>query len=255
MKRPLEDNEPPVNPAIKDQMIALMCPTPLERLRLKLYMAARHAFKMPIACTTYNTKAPYMVFENLEDVLQRLDLAPIKPHLQTDHILRYPLEAPIIDQSRHFAQWAAVWQPVKNDLCAHRTLLIEIGAGFHLLSLRFTPLHGDHTGQKIQLDEATLRHGHDVFNIETGGDSGNNNRDRTRTAQLFATAQATIELIHNDYPLAETALADGVRDTLSGLRAEEQEYLRREQAAEQAAPHLHDCQKARNPGLCKPQEP
>lgn len=255
MKRPLEDNEPALDPALKDLLIAQMCPTWHGRLRLKLYWAARHAFKIPIACTSYNTKAPYMIFESLEDVLQRLDLMQAKPYLQTNHTLRYPVEAPAIDKSRHFAQWAAVWQPVKNDLRAHRTLVVEVGAGFHLLSLKFTPLKDDASGQRMQLDEAILRHGHEVFTIETGRDYGDNSRDRARTAQIFAAAQATIELIHHDYPLAETALADGVRDALSGLRAEEQEYLRREAADAQAVSHLHGHQNGGNPGLYKPQEP
>lgn len=237
MKRPLEDDTP-ANPALTAMLTAAVAPTWYERLGLRLYMAARRAFDAPISCTHYNTNTPCMIFDNVAEIMDRLDLSKITPHLRTDSILRYPVEAPIIDRSPHFAQWALVWEPVRRGpgcppMKAHNTLTVEVGAGLFLLSLTFTPLRDDPFGGKMQLDSLTLRQGHEVFYVRPEiTDSVEETRiNTTRVVELFGTARATIELITDDYPCAEMALADGCRGVAEAMRAEEQAQERAERAA------------------------
>ncbi len=253
MRRPLEE-QPPINPELRDALVATACPTWYERLSLQLYMAARHAFKIPVNVTHFNTKSPYLIFNSLDEVMTLLDLEKVAPRLTRGQILRYPVEAPAIDQSRHFAQWAVVWEPVTNDLCAAQTLKVEVGAGMCLLSLSFTPLAGaaERGGKKMQLDEITLQRGHDAYDIPVGQDGGAYDSDQiARVRQLLMGARETIQMIHDDYPLAETALADATRPVFEHMSAREQEYLRQEAALEADQQR----QNGRNPGLSAPQEP
>lgn len=240
MKRPLEDDTP-ANPALTEMLTAAVAPTWYERFGLKLYMAARRAFDAPIACIHYNTNNPCMIFDNVAEIMDRLDLSKVTPHLQTDHILRYPVEAPIIDPSLHFAQWALVWEPVKREaglapMKARNTLTVEVGAGMFLLSLTFTPLRDDPFSDKMQLDNIRLHHGHDVFYVrpEITESVDETRINTTRVARLFGAARATIELITDDYPCAEMALADGCRSVAEEMRAEEQAHERAELAESQS---------------------
>ena len=260
MKRPLE-SDPPVNPALSDLLTSMIAPSWQERARLKFYMAARRAFNLPLSITHYHATNSCMTFDNLTEIMDRLDLAKITPHLQADRVLRYPPEAPAIDQSRHFAQWALVWEPIDRSgpmpAKAHRTLRIEIGAGMHMLSLTFTPLRQDSFSDKMQLDDLTVYHGHDVYDLPLDiTESLEETRTNVgRVARLFGTARATIEMMHDDYPLAETALADGCRPVLDDLREEALACQRREEAEERAAANPQIPQNGGNPGLYKPQEP
>lgn len=246
MKRPLEER-PPINPELKAALTAQVCPTWYERLSLQLYMAARQAFNMPLNVIYHNTSTPYLIFNSREEIMTLLDLEKVTPHLARGQILRYPLEAPDIDPSRHFAQWAVVWEPVTNDLCAARTLKVEVGAGFCLLSLTFTPLAGStaHGDREMKLDEIILQHGHNAYDIPVGHDDGEHDSEQlARVRQLLWGARATIELIHDDYPLAETTLESATHPVFEHMRAREQDYLRAEAA-----------QNVRNPGFPQPQEP
>lgn len=249
MKRPLEE-QPPINPELKNTLMAMAFPTWYERLSLQLYMAARHAFKIPLPVTCFNTPDPYMVFDSLDEIMTLLDLNKITQHLTRDNILRYPLTAPDIDPTRHFAQWAVVWEPVVNDLCAVRTLKVDVGAGFCLLSLTFTPLQNvsERAGKKMQLDKIILQYGHDAYDVLVGRENGvYNSVTAHHVMQLFTAARTTIALIHDDYPLAETTLTSTTQPIFEQLRARVQEYLHAE-AAEEA-------QNGGNTGFPRLQEP
>lgn len=240
MKRPLEDDTY-ANPALAEILTTAVAPTWYERLGLKLYMAARRAFDAPLSCTHYNTRNPCLIFDNVAEIMDRLDLAKITPHLHTDRKLRYPVEAPVIDPSRHFAQWAVVWEPVRRHpglapMKDGKTLKVEVGAGMYLLSLTFTPLRDNPFGDAMQLDSLTLHQGHDVFHLtpEISESVDETRINTTRVAQLFGAARATIELITDDYPCAEMALADGCRGVVEEMRAEEQAQDRAQRAADAA---------------------
>lgn len=239
MQRPLENTSVALSPALENFLISQKCGSWHSRLHLKLYMAARRAFKLPLSDTYFNTRDPYLVFDSLDDIMTRLDLAKITPHLQGDRILRHPPEAPEIDPSQHFAQWAVVWEPVHNGLRAARTLKVDVGAGFCLLSLSFTPLRATSmtADKRMQLDEIMLRHGHDLYDVPAGrtGPGDDDPVDPGHAVQMFAAACATISLIHADYPLAESTLHEATRPVFDYMCAREQEYLRQEEAEERAA--------------------
>lgn len=226
MKRPLVDDFE-LAPAARQLLVHAVYPTWRDRLRMKLDAAVRRAFRAPVSGVHTHTNNACALFNNIDEVMGRLNLSRVMPHLRTNTKLFHPVDAPIIDNTSTFAQWGLIWEPVSEDrdlvpVKSRQTLNIEIGAGYYLLSLTFTPQPDLIFEPLMQLDSVAIHRGHDVYYLplSLNGSLEETRETIKRTAQVMDTARATITMIDEDYPQAEMTLADGLRPIIESLEAD-----------------------------------
>ncbi len=256
MKRPLE-NLPPLDPAYRQALDNQLATRWFENPARAFKIGFRKASQLPLHCTQHHTEKSLLTFRHRDHILAALGIENDAPLLPSEGALHYPPQAPAIDDTAYFAQWAATWEPLSDELPVpvkyDRTLIVEIGAGFYLLSLAFTPACSVHDAQTLQLDRLMLRQGHDVFNLplDITGDPGMDSHNAQRAHAIFQTARDTITTINDDYPMAETVLSEGLRPVIEELR--QQTGLIRTHVLRPAAPTS-----PRDPGQpawSMPQEP
>lgn len=224
MKRPLEDL-PPLAPAHRHALEKQLATHWLENPARAFKIGFRKAAQLPLHCIPHHTDISLMTFRDRAQVFDALGIARQGALLQSEERFYFPPAAPAIDDSPYFAQWAAAWEPLSGELPVplkyDRTLIVEIGAGFHLLSLLFTPEQPSRDApHALKLDRLSLRQGHDVFALpaSVSGDDNTDQHNIARADALLRVARDTIETIHNDYPMAETTLGDGLRPFIEALR-------------------------------------
>ena len=256
MKRPLE-NLPPLDPAhikaLHGQLATRWFENPARALRIGF----RKVSQLPLHCTPQHTDISFMAFRDRHQVFAELGIAHEGAMIHSEDALYYPPQAPAIDESPYFAQWAAAWEPISTELPVplkyDRTLIIEIGAGFHLLSLVFTPDHVSDSPEALQLDRLSIRQGHDVFDLplDITHNHAIDQNNLLRVTDLFQIARYTIETINNDYPMAETVLAEGLRPVIHELR----QQADHDRTHAQRPYHTPSSPGAGPQGLPAPQEP
>lgn len=257
MKRPLE-NLPPLDPAhmqaLHDQLATRWFENPARALKIGF----RKVSQLPLHCTPRHTGISTMAFRDRDQVFAELGITREGKMLHSEDALYYPPEAPAIDESPYFAQWAIAWEPIFEELPVpikyDRTLIVEIGAGFHLLSLVFAPdQQGGANPHALQLDRLSIRQGHDAFDLPLGitYDHEIDQHNLSRAADLFQIARFTIETINEDYPMAEMILSEGLRPVVEERR--QQAAQTRTRAQRPAAPVLP--RDPASPALPTPQEP
>ncbi len=258
MKRPLE-NLPPLDPAhmqaLHDQLATRWFENPARALKIGF----RKVSQLPLHCTQQRTEVSAMAFRDRHQVFQELGITQEGALLHSEDALYYPPEAPAIDESPYFSQWAVAWEPISTELPVpikyDRTLIVEIGAGFHLLSLVFTPdPYARDNPQALQLDRLTLRQGHDVFELPLGitYDHDTDQQNLGRVTDIFQLARYAIATINDDYPMAEMVLSEGLRPVIEALRLPA--CPMRPVASHPASPARLPHDQA-SPGLPAPQEP
>lgn len=224
MKRPLE-NLPPLEPAhsraLHDQLATRWFENPARALKIGF----RKVSQLPLHCTLQHTDISTMVFRDRDQVFKELGISQEGALLHSEDAFYSPPEAPAIDDSPYFAQWAIAWEPISEELPVplkyDRTLIVEIGAGFHLLSLIFTPdQHERDNPYALQLDRLSIRQGHDVFDLPLSVtyDHEIDQQNLSRATALFQIARFTIETINEDYPMAEMVFSEGLRPVIEELR-------------------------------------
>lgn len=224
MQRPLEDL-PPLNPAHRQALDHQLATRWFENPARAFKIGFRKASQLPLHCCLQHTEQAALTFSNRDQILAALGITHEGRTLQSEDSFYYPLAAPVIDDSPYFAQWAMAWEPITAELPVpvkyDRTLIVEIGAGFYLLSLMFAPnRHAYGNPHALQWDRLTIRQGHEAFDLPLGithdheADRGN----IARAGTLFSVARNAIAAINHDFPMAETVLAEGLRPFIDDAR-------------------------------------
>lgn len=182
----------------------------------RLEAALRWMLFMPLPVTAQSTKDPAMVFDDLNEIMSSLHLGHETYNLESNKALLCPKRSPFPDgESLHFAQRAVIWEPTDGVIFRKKTLKVAVGAGLRLLSLTFVPYvrRNGHDDSRFQLDSISLLDGHQQYDVPAGIGA-----DTRLVTSAYAAAAATIDLIHNDYILAENTLITATDPIVTALR-------------------------------------
>jgi hypothetical protein len=228
LKRPL-DSLPSLkaayHQALQDQLATRWFENPARVLKIGI----RKASQLPLHCSQRDCEQPLLVVSGLEEALKLVGLRPTMGRLDTEVPLYLPAQAPLIDPGIHFAQFAAVWEPILPDypipVKLHNSLICEMGAGFHLLSLQFAP-HIQSTkvdSSAMQLDRVVLHHGHETYQMDVSRDA-DPCREQVkweRLAEILTISRKFLRRLDHAYARAERTLTQGLSPIIDDLRREQ----------------------------------
>lgn len=224
MKRPL-DTYPPLkaayHQALQQQLATRWYQNPLRVLKIGL----RKAAQLPAHCHQAHCDHPLLVTADLQQALRLVGLKPGMGRLETEMPLYIPAQAPVIDPSLHFAQFAAVWEPILPDypvpVKLHNSLICEMGAGFYLLSLHFAPHQNTSGSAALQLDQMSIRQGHEVYHLPVhhSDDATANQINRARIEEVLMISRKFVNRVNYAYTRAERILEQGLMALIADMRA------------------------------------
>jgi hypothetical protein len=138
-----------------------------ERMAYRVSEAFRKAFLGPIRLSTYNTTDAVLTFSNREEIMSRLGLSGLDIDFRNGEIFRLPSDEEGKGHGAHFPQLAAVWEPRDENVMNEATLQVEVGAGFHLVSLKFCRKFSTRfqVPEEMQLDSAAVFKGHNYTEL------------------------------------------------------------------------------------------
>jgi len=171
MRRPLESyiTESDHSKNLHSFLEQVAFPSAIDRLAYKAYMAFHRAvFGLPKS-NMFHSPNSCVHFDGKGTLFDRLGLKVVEGRLQSGKVLHIP-ENPTTDKGqvadRYFPQLAVIWEGQKNGYKFSRTLEIEIGSGFNLLSLTFCPLASNTHAETLQIDLLNVMRGHDCYSLD-----------------------------------------------------------------------------------------
>jgi hypothetical protein len=171
MRRPLENyiTESEQSKNLHRFLEQVTFPRAIDRLAYKAYMAFHSAVFGPAKSNMFHSTNSYVHFDGKESLFDRLGLKEVAGQLQSGKLLCIP-ENPETDKGqvadRYFPQLAVIWEGQKNGYKFSRTLEIEIGSRFNLLSLTICPLISNKRSEALQLDLLNVMRAHDYYSLD-----------------------------------------------------------------------------------------
>src|SRR3989338_1415389 len=154
--------------ALRNELEGMVFPPVKNMFLHKICMAFCRAVLRPMKMSMSFSNNSCLHFDGKETLFDRLGLKDLENRIVSGKPLYIP-ENPTNESDRvaerHFPQLAVVWEGQTKDVQYIRTLEVEIGAGFNLLSLKFCPLPSRVFEETLQLDLLNVIRGHDYYEL------------------------------------------------------------------------------------------
>lgn len=192
--------------------------TSLDRRVFAVSETLRRWLSLPVPIRFIKTAHSPMSFKNREDILARLGLLPLDVPVRDNEIISMPgryTENPL-------GEVALIWQPLKDKFrqaCAGYSLYLEVAAGLHKISMRFTRLAERPNSGEMQLDAISLH----VDDAQSPGGmvyelNVHDPADAPWVYDVFEAARLGITCLRGQNEKTAACLAEGLKRPLREIR-------------------------------------